>query len=102
MMLAMCLATVAGLITSSSPMDLLLRPSATSAAISSSRRVSVLGGIAAGTNGAGGAGVVAVTGSACAAGGFSARPIAASGDISWPCAHSRATAELPRRRAGTR
>jgi hypothetical protein len=40
MMLATCLATVAGLITSSAPMALLLRPLAISVAISSSRGVS--------------------------------------------------------------
>ena len=44
MMLAMCLATVAGLMTSSAPMPLLLRPSATSLAICSSLGVSALGG----------------------------------------------------------
>ncbi|MGH3269814.1 MAG: hypothetical protein ACRDN1_12270 [Trebonia sp.] len=40
----MCLATVAGLMTSSAPMPLLLRPSATSLAICSSLGVSALGG----------------------------------------------------------
>ena len=44
MMLATCLATVAGLITSSAPMALLLSPLAMSAAISSSRGVSPPGG----------------------------------------------------------
>ena len=44
MMLATCLAAVAGLITSSAAMALLLRPAAMSAAISSSRGVSALGG----------------------------------------------------------
>ena len=48
MMLAMCLATVAGLMTSSAPMPLLLRPSATSLAICSSLGVSALGGEAGG------------------------------------------------------
>ena len=40
MMLAMCLATVAGLMTSSSAMALFRRPAAMSVAISSSRTVS--------------------------------------------------------------
>jgi hypothetical protein len=92
MMLAMCLATVAGLMTSSSAMALLLRPSATSAEISSSRGVSELGGVAAATAGAGPAG---------AAGGSSAVPIAASGVSAAPRAHSAATSS-PRRRAGAR
>jgi hypothetical protein len=102
MMLAMCLATVAGLITSSSPMDLLLRPSATSAAISSSLGVSAPGGVTPDA-GSGGAGVVeAGAGSPRVAGGSSAKPIASSGDIARPCAHSLVTAEVPRWRAGTR
>lgn len=100
MMLAMCLATVAGLMTSSAPMPLLLRPSATILAICSSLGVSGLDGeamaVAASTAAADSAGV------AGAAGGSSATAIAAEGDSSRPRAHSSATAASPRRRAGAR
>lgn len=102
MMLAMCLATVAGLMTSSAPMPLLLRPSATILAICSSLGVSGLGGEA-------GAAAVAASGAARdsvgvadAVGGSSAAAIAAEGDSSRPRAHNSATAASPRRRAGAR
>ena len=100
MMLAMCLATVAGLMTSSAPMPLLLRPSATSLAICSSLGVSALGGEAMSV-----AASVAAADTADAAGaaaGSRATVIAAAGDSSRPRAHSSATAASPRRRAGAR
>ena len=100
MMLAMCLATVAGLMTSSAPMPLLLRPSATSLAICSSLGVSALGGAAKAI-----AAIAAPADSAAvagAAGGSSARAIAAAGDSSRPRAHSSATAASPSWRAGAR
>ena len=103
MMLAMCLATVAGLMTSSAPMPLLLRPSATSLAICSSLGVSALGGEGAGAMAIAGnaapADSAAVTGAAV---GSSATAIAAAGDSSRPRAHSSATAASPSWRAGAR
>jgi hypothetical protein len=83
MMLAMCLATVAGLMTSSAAMALLVRPAATSVAISTSRGVSELGGT-----------VTVASAAGCGAvdaGGASAMWIAASADIARPRAHNRAT-----------
>ena len=87
-MLATCRATVAGLITSCAAMALLLYPSATRAAISSSRGVTSLGaGVAAqGLPGA-------ARGLRARAGCSMARSMAASGDIASPRAHS--TAALP-------
>jgi len=100
MMLAMCLATVAGLMTSSAPMALLLWPSATSPAICSSLGVSPLGG--AGAAAAAAADSAGPDGPAGPSGGSSATAIAASAGSSRPRAHSPATAESPRRRAGAR
>lgn len=95
MMLATCLATVAGLMTSSLAMSLLLRPSAISAAISRSRGVSELGGRAA-------VSLPAALPAATAGDGFSASSMAASVDRARPRAHSRATPRSPSRRAAAR
>jgi hypothetical protein len=94
MMLAMCLATVAGLMTSSAAIALLLWPAATSVAISTSRGVSELGGTVTAASPAGFGAVEA--------GGASAMSIAASADRARPRAHNRATTWSPRRRAGAR
>src|SRR6185437_6395364 len=93
MMLATCLATVAGLMTSSPAMALLLRPCAISAAISRSRRVSELGGVVALALGAT---------SGALPGDWRAREIAPSADRARPRDHSRSTTWFPRRRAGAR
>jgi hypothetical protein len=95
MMLATCLATVAGLMTSSAAIALLVWPAATSLAISSSRFVSELGGTVTAASAAGFG--------AADADGVSAMSIAASADKARPRAHSRATMWSPRRRrAGAR
>ena len=94
MMLAMCLATVAGLMNSSLAMSLLLCPLATRAAISSSRADS--------RTAAGSAPFIEDAASASPAGGWTASSIAASAVSSRPRAQCRATASFPSWLAGAR
>ena len=99
MMLATCRAAVAGLMDSSPAMALLLRPSAISVATCRSRRVSVVG-----------RGPAASYAPAVVSGGSPVLPAAsprasataASALTASPCAHERAIAGSPRRRAGAR